>query len=461
MSLTLPETISALAELSPEELHAQNRALRRRLADDEWTLAAHLVVSEDSRLFLAKGCASMAEYGQKCLNLSRHKAVELIRVGRTFAVLPAISEAFRQGKLSWRKVREITRVATPESEGYWLEQALSHDGDTVARMIAMSPREYKRGKALAAATESTQAELFATTEAMEAAHPAAAIQTLGADVNSEEPRSGPPPGTGNTAGTFLGTGAALDSNGGHTEETAVEPVSNAAAESEQRPPHRCDELSWKAPQFVRLTLCLTTEEYGVLEKALSLVRAQTKKRLRREAGLAKVCQAFLSSPSGRGKPRYQVLVHVNAASGEGYVESDRGLLAASSDQVEEAMKSRTVMVTGPEQEVEAEQLTLLAPRSTSRGKRPALPHGLVNALYARAGGRCEKCGDRGGPLMVHHDRHWSKGGRHRLEEVRLLCDPCHRGIHHTDFEKEATWRTAREKAIKGRRSDSGAPEPEP
>ena len=48
-----------------------------------------------------------------------------IRVAHALACLPQTSEAMRQGLVSYTKVREITRVATPETEHELLEYALS------------------------------------------------------------------------------------------------------------------------------------------------------------------------------------------------------------------------------------------------------------------------------------------------------------------------------------------------
>lgn len=431
MSFTLPETVSALAKLPAEELHKQNCEIRGRLAENEWQLAAHLIASDESQLYLKRGCASVVDYAQRCLNLSRQKAFELMRVGRIFALLPAISSAFREAKICWSKVREITRVATPDTEAYWLEQALLHDGDTVARMIAMSPKEYKRGKALAAATRSTQTELFAAAEEV---HPAQESRL--ADAEQVLPKA-------SVEGLSPASGTATV----------------AAAPAPTPPPPAPEEPDWEPPQFVRVTLTMSTEEYSYLEKAVNLMMARAKKRCRREAALAEVCQAYVSTASSRSKPRYQVLVHVSAETGEGFVETDRGVLAASLEQVEEALKEGHVMVTGPEQEVEEdEQLSLLPPRSTSGGKREAIPTRVLRTLYMRAKGRCEKCGTRRGPLDAHHARPWSKGGRHRLEEMQLLCDPCHQGTHVEDIEKDPNWRAAREKAVGKRKSRGRAPE---
>ncbi|HUJ75263.1 MAG TPA: DUF222 domain-containing protein, partial [bacterium] len=51
-------------------------------------------------------------------------AREKVRVARALGNLPAIDEALRTAHLSYAKVRALTRVATPQTEGRLLEMAL-------------------------------------------------------------------------------------------------------------------------------------------------------------------------------------------------------------------------------------------------------------------------------------------------------------------------------------------------
>lgn len=48
---------------------------------------------------------------------------ERVRIGRALRELPAIEQAFVGGAVSYSRVREVTRVATPEDEQTWLELA--------------------------------------------------------------------------------------------------------------------------------------------------------------------------------------------------------------------------------------------------------------------------------------------------------------------------------------------------
>jgi len=61
-------------------------------------------------------------------------ARERVRVARALGTLPAIDEALRSAKLSYAKVRALTRVATPDNEAKLLEMALIATGAQLERL---------------------------------------------------------------------------------------------------------------------------------------------------------------------------------------------------------------------------------------------------------------------------------------------------------------------------------------
>ncbi|MCA9796324.1 MAG: HNH endonuclease, partial [Candidatus Eremiobacteraeota bacterium] len=97
-----------------------------------------------------------------------------------------------------------------------------------------------------------------------------------------------------------------------------------------------------------------------------------------------------------------------------------------------------------------EQLDLQTPGKPQ--PRKAIPMCEQRVVFARARGRCEKCGCKGGLLHVHHLRARSRGGGDRAGELQLLCPGCHAVIHDEDFATDDGWRAARDKATSGRKS---------
>ena len=71
------------------------------------------------------GCTSCAEWLGWRTGLEPGAAREHVRVARALADLPKLSDAMRRGKVSYSKMRAVTRVATPETEDDLLNVALS------------------------------------------------------------------------------------------------------------------------------------------------------------------------------------------------------------------------------------------------------------------------------------------------------------------------------------------------
>jgi hypothetical protein len=68
------------------------------------------------------------------IGLDPATAREKVRVARALGKLPAIDAALKSGKLSYAKVRALTRVATPESEAKLLDAAMYSTGAQLERL---------------------------------------------------------------------------------------------------------------------------------------------------------------------------------------------------------------------------------------------------------------------------------------------------------------------------------------
>ena len=63
---------------------------------------------------------SLIEYMERAMGYAPHTATERLRVARALAELPLIAEALERGELAHSAVRELSRVATPDTEEAWL-----------------------------------------------------------------------------------------------------------------------------------------------------------------------------------------------------------------------------------------------------------------------------------------------------------------------------------------------------
>ena len=88
--------------------------LSARIQAATWELLA-LIRRFDERNGWA-GCVSCAEWLGWRTGLAPGAAREHVRVARALADLPRLSDAMRRGKVSYSKMRAITRVATAETE---------------------------------------------------------------------------------------------------------------------------------------------------------------------------------------------------------------------------------------------------------------------------------------------------------------------------------------------------------
>jgi len=96
-------------------------AARRAALDAEE--ANLLRYAEELKLWRGWGFGSLLEYMARALGYAPHTAAERLRVARTIAELPLIAEALEHGELAHSAVRELSRVAVPDTEAAWLEAA--------------------------------------------------------------------------------------------------------------------------------------------------------------------------------------------------------------------------------------------------------------------------------------------------------------------------------------------------
>src|SRR5690348_2618286 len=97
-----------------------------RLGDEIAELSAHLDAATARLLALIRdfdarggwntGFRSCAEWLAWRVGMDLGAARERVRVARALATLPRLTDALARGRLSYAKVRALTRVATPKTE---------------------------------------------------------------------------------------------------------------------------------------------------------------------------------------------------------------------------------------------------------------------------------------------------------------------------------------------------------
>ena len=370
-------------------------------------------------------------------------AREKVRVARALEGLPQVSEAFRQGRLSYSKVRAVTRVATAENEGTLLNVALhgtaSHVEKTV-RKFRRVQRETERREADALhrsryvewwyeedGSWRLQARLApevaaVVKQAIEAAM-AAEDEAARDDATEDE--------TGAHEAAVAGDDVSAETNGnrqanGHENGHAV---ANSIAKI-NGVDHAITDISAETNGTGRAVMDVSAETLAEAA-AEPPTAAPTDERpicVRRADGLRHMAEQYLAhraEVSGSAAERYQVVVHINR---EDLHEGDETVRGAELEQGRELAVATARRLgcdgslVGQVEDAEGEPLNV-------GRKTRAIPAAIRRALQSRDGGcRFPGC-DRSKFTHAHHIRHWADGGETRLSNLVTLCSYHHHLVH--------------------------------
>jgi len=121
------------------EVHQRLVSLGQDRATHEHQICRWLLAAERLRVHARAGYASLREYAERLLGLSGRQTEERLRVGRALASLPLLDGALVSGELRWSSVRELTRVATKDTEGAWLAWAKGRRLRQIEQAVASRP----------------------------------------------------------------------------------------------------------------------------------------------------------------------------------------------------------------------------------------------------------------------------------------------------------------------------------
>jgi hypothetical protein len=120
--------------LSVEDLGREIAELAARMDAATHRLLECIRQFDKSNEWYAQGAVSCAHWLSWRIGLDLATAREKVRVARALGLLPAIDQALHVGKLSYAKVRAMTRVATPENESRLLDLAMAATGAQLERI---------------------------------------------------------------------------------------------------------------------------------------------------------------------------------------------------------------------------------------------------------------------------------------------------------------------------------------
>jgi len=375
---------------SLDELGEQIAELSAHIEAATYRLLA-AIAEFDRREGWGWGFQSTAHWMTWRLGIDLVTAREKVRVARALENLPLISDAFRQARVSYSKVRAMTRVATPENEGYLLYIAENGTADHVEKLV----RSYRRATSGAALDEAKrqQEERY--------------LEVYTDDDGMMVIRGRLPPEIGCLVQKALDAAVEMirrKDRGQRTEVTDqdLNTTEDDSAESSETSVCDCDD-----------------------DSAESLADMSTVPQLRADA-LGLIAETVLASglnPPERGEA-YQIMVHVDAQVledplEEGQSELDTGHRVSAESSRRLACDAPVVILThGPEGNV----------LHVGRKTRPVSLR-LWRALSSRDR-TCQFPGcSRTSRLAAHHIEHWANGGETTPENLILLCRAHHWAVH--------------------------------
>lgn len=125
----------ALTDLSLTHLEDRLSCLAARLAAAECEFLVTLAEFDRRQGWGASGMKSSAHWLSWRTGMRLGVARERVRVARALARLPLVLEQFAAGRLSYCKVRALSRVATPPTEADLVELALGATGAQLERIL--------------------------------------------------------------------------------------------------------------------------------------------------------------------------------------------------------------------------------------------------------------------------------------------------------------------------------------
>ncbi len=383
-SATLPESPRALACGAPlrapaggtDTLGERIAAMAARLHAATYQLLV-LLAEFDAREGWNNGFLSCAHWLHWRTGIDLGAAREKVRVARALPVLPLVSDRMRRGQLSYAKVRALTRVATPDNEPALVDLALAGTAAHVERFV----RAWKRVDDAQAARQTEKRHLNRQ------------LSTWVDDDGMVVIRGRLTPEIGAVVQRALEAGADRLFREGRAASTC-----NAMAEEVTPAQRRADALGLLA------------------ETALSA-----------------------DLDAGTGGDRYQVVVHVDAATALGRSPEGGGPDGHTSfDGTLELDHGPTYVSAETSRRLGCDASVVRIDHDAGGGvldvgrRTRTIPPSIRRALAARDTG-CRFPGCTSRRCDAHHIDHWADGGPTRVDNLLLLCRRHHRAVHEGGF----------------------------
>lgn len=135
-SMQLVLDIEHYETVSPQLADRVLRELARLRNRDDYRIDTWLLSGFELGVEQLYGYASFAEYVGRLFDIGARGVEDRVRTARQLQDLPLIREARRRGEMKYTTARELTRVATAQTEQEWMRQAEGKSSRQIRRMVA-------------------------------------------------------------------------------------------------------------------------------------------------------------------------------------------------------------------------------------------------------------------------------------------------------------------------------------
>jgi len=130
------EVVQSMPRAEWQEIDRRLREYARHRATLDAAELFDLARAEQLKVHYLHGHVHMYEYMERVLGYTPHAARERLRVARALGALPSTAAALARGELSYSGVRELTRVATADTEDSWLAASKGMVTNQIEKLVS-------------------------------------------------------------------------------------------------------------------------------------------------------------------------------------------------------------------------------------------------------------------------------------------------------------------------------------
>jgi hypothetical protein len=123
-------------EQSWQDAHAALLELARERAGMDFEEGSWLLAAKRASAHRQLGYGSFHEYVNRLFGYAPRVVYDKVRVAKALEQLPELARELRDGSINFAQARELTRVATPETENIWLESARGRTSHQVEKLVS-------------------------------------------------------------------------------------------------------------------------------------------------------------------------------------------------------------------------------------------------------------------------------------------------------------------------------------